>query len=112
MTTYTATFSTSETITRNSDNTYAFAWAVIRIEDGKIIDKGFSADRANAAKAAQSKMWVGVSARDRKNPALRRHHARIAKDNGFDTVQAWFDACEADAAERNAAHRIEIVVVA
>ena len=112
MTTYTATFSNNETITRNSDNTYAFAWAVIRIEDGKIIDKGFSADRANAAKAAQSKMWVGVSARDRKNPALRRHHARIAKDNGFDTVQAWFDACEADAAERNAAHRIEIVEVA
>ena len=110
MTTYTATFSNNETITRNSDNTYAFAWAVIRIEDGKIIDKGFSADRANAAKAAQSKMWSGVSARDRK--ALRRYHARIAKENGFATVQAWFDAREAEAAERNAAHRIEIVEVA
>jgi hypothetical protein len=112
MTTYTATFSTGETITRNSDNTYAFAWALIRIEDGKIINKGFSADRHNAAKAAQSQMWSGVSARNRKNPALRRYHARIAKDKGFATVQAWFDACEAVAADRNAGHRIEIVEVA
>ena len=112
MTTYAATFSNNETITRNTDNTYAFAWAVISIENGKIINKGFSADRANAAKAAQSHMWSGVSARDRKNPALRRYHARIAKDKGFATVQAWFDACEAEAADRNAAHRIEIVEVA
>lgn len=112
MTTYTATFSNNETITRNTDNTYAFAWAVIRIEDGKIIDKGFSADHANAAKAAQSKMWSGISARDRKNIQLRRYYARAAKDNGFESVADYFDHCEIQAAERNSKHRIEIVEVA
>lgn len=112
MTTYTATFSTNETITRNTDNTYAFAWAVIRIEDGRIIKKGFSADRANAAKAAQSNMWSPVSARDKKNPALRRYHAVLAKENGFASVADMHAAWDAYAAERNAKHRIEIVAVA
>lgn len=112
MTTYTATFSNNETITRNTDNTYAYAWAVIRIEDGKIIDKGFSGDRANAAKAAQSKMWSPVSARDKKNAALRRYHAGLAKQRGFASVADMHAAWDADAAEQNAKHRIEIVEVA
>ena len=112
MNTYTATFSNNETITRNTNNTYAFAWAVIRIEDGKIIEKGFSSDRANAAKAAQSGMWSPVSARDKKNPALRRYHAGLAKQRGFASVAEMHAAWDADAAERNAKHRIEIVAVA
>lgn len=111
MTIYTATFSNNETITRNTDNTYTFAWAVVRIEDGRIIEKGFSGAYATAAKAAQSTMWSGISARDRKNVQLRRHWARMAKDNGFASVADYFDACEIMAAERNAKHRIEIVVV-
>ena len=112
MNTYTATFTNNETITRNTDNTYAFAWAVIRIEDGRIIQKGFSATHANAAKAAQSNMWSSISARDRNNIQLRRHYARAAKDNGFASVADYFDHCEIIAAERNAKHRIEIVAVA
>lgn len=112
MNTYTATFTNNETITRNTDNTYAFAWAVIRIEDGKIIEKGFSATRANAAKAAQSTMWSPVSARDKKSPAVRRFHAGLAKKDGFASVAEMHAAWDADAAERNAKHRIEIVAVA
>jgi hypothetical protein len=112
MTTYTATFSTGETISRNSDNAYSFAWAVIRIEDGKIEDKGFSADKANAAKAAQGKMWSGISARDRKNAALSRHHAKLAKDAGFASVEDWIAHIDNGAIEHNAARRIEIVQIA
>ena len=112
MTKFSATFSTGETITRNSDRTYAFAWAIIRIADGRIEHKGFSADRANAAKAAQSQMRTGVSARDRKNPRLRRCHARLAKDQGFASVSDWLAHLDAEAAQHNAERRIEIVEVA
>ena len=112
MTKFAATFSTGQTITRNSDHTYAFAWAVIRIADGHIEDKGFSADRANAAKAAQAQLWTGVSARGRKHPGLRRHWAKMAKEQGFANVDALIAHWEAEAAERNAQRRIEIVAVA
>lgn len=112
MTTFTATFSTTDTITRKSDNDYTFAWAIVRIADGKIEKSGFSADRANAAKAAQAQMWSPVSARDKKNPALRRYHAGLAKTRGFASVAEMHAQWDADAAAHNAARRIEIVSIA
>ena len=111
MTKFTATFSNGQTITRNSDHAYAFAWAVVRIADGVVEATGFSADRANAAKSAQSKMWVGVSDRDAKNPALRRYWAKMAKDEGLASVDAWIAVRRAEAAEHNAARRIEVVAL-
>lgn len=111
MTTFTATFSTGQTIARKADNAYAFAWAVIRAADGKIEESGFSADRANAAKAAQAKRWSGISTRDRKNPAIRRFHADLAKKRGFATLAAFYADAEASAAAHNAARRVEIVPV-
>lgn len=110
-TTFTATFSTGATITRKSEHAYAFAWAIIRIEDGKIENSGFSADRANAAKGAQARLWPGVSTRERKHPAMRRHWALLAKDRGHATVADLFAAIEAEHAAHNAARRIEIVAV-
>jgi hypothetical protein len=112
MTKFTATFTTGDTITRNSDNSYAFAWAVIRMADDKIEKSGFSADRANAAKAAQGQMWSFVSARDKKNAALRRYHAGLAKTRGFTSVAEMYAQWDADAAAHNAARRVEIVIVA
>ena len=111
MTQFAATFSNGQTITRNSDNAYAFAWAIVRIADGKVEDSGFSADRANAAKAAQTRLWSGISARDRKNPAIRRFHADLAKKRGFATLAAFYADAEASAAAHNAARRVEIVPV-
>lgn len=111
MTQFAATFSNGQTITRNSDHAYAFAWAIVRIADGKIEKSGFSVDRANAAKGAQAHMWPPVSARDKKNPALRRYHARLAKDRGFASVAEMHAQWDADAAAHNAARRVEIVPV-
>lgn len=110
-TTFTATFSNGQTISRKTDNAYAFAWAVIRAADGKIEKSGFSADRVNAAKAAQGQMWSPVSARDKKNPALRRYHASLAKSRGFASVAEMHANWDADAIAHNAARRIEIVPV-
>lgn len=110
MTQFAATFSNGETITRNSDHAYAFAWAVIRIADGVVETSGFSADRINAAKAAQSRMWSPISARDRKNPAIRRFQADLAKKRG-QTLAEFYQAFDADVAKHNAARRIEIVPV-
>lgn len=109
MTKYTATFSTGQTITRNSDNAYAFAWAVIRIADGHIEGKGFSADRVNAAKAAQATLWTRPPSR---HPRLRRLWPKFAKQQGFASVEAWVAHGDAEAAERNEQHQIEIVAVA
>jgi hypothetical protein len=111
MTKYTATFSNGQTVTRNSDRTYAFAWAVIRIEDGKIEKSGFSADRANAANGAAAVQWKGVSARDLRNAALCRLHAKMAKDQGFASVDALHAHWDAEAVAHNAARRIEIVAL-
>ena len=87
MTQFAATFSNGQTITRNSDHAYAFAWAIVRIADGKIEESGFSADRANAAKAA------------------------LAKKRGFATLAAFYADAEASAAAYHAARRSEIVPV-
>lgn len=111
MTKFTATFSDGQTVTRNSDHAYTFAWAVIRIADGKIEASGFSADRANAANGAAAKRAKGVSARDRRNAALYRLHAKIAKEQGFATVADLHKHWDAKAAEYNAARRIEIVAL-
>lgn len=108
---FTATFSNGQTITRNSDHAYAFAWAIIRIADDKIEQSGFSADRVNAAKGAQAHVWSGFSARDRKNLALRRYHVKLAKERGFASLEAFYAGAEADAAKHNAARRIEIVAL-
>ncbi len=108
---FTATFSNGQTITRNSDHRYAFAWALIRIEDGQIEAAGMSVTRANAAKNAQAQTWAPVSAKDKKNPMLRRYHAGLAKTRGFASVANMHAQWDADAAAHNAAHRIEIVEV-
>lgn len=112
MTHFIATFSNGQTLTRNSDRDYAFAWAVVRTADGKIERSGFSADRANAAKAAQATIYTGPSARDRKHPGMRRHWAKMAKDQGFPSVDALIAHWEAEAASHNAQRHIEIVAVA
>lgn len=109
MATFTATFANGQTITRNSDRAYAFAWAVIRIADGKIEESGFSADRANAAKSAQAKQHSPISARQKKHPAIRRYHTGLAKEQGFASVADMHAAWDAEAAAHNAARRIEIV---
>lgn len=111
MTKFTATFSTGQTVTRNSDHAYAFAWAVVRIADGVIEQNGFSADRANAAKGAQARLWNGVSPRERKHPGMRGHWARLAKERGHASVAELFAAIDAESAAHNAARRIEIVPV-
>ena len=108
---FTATFSNGQTVTRNSDHAYAFAWAVIRTSDGQIEKSGFSADRANAAKSANSHMRSPVSARDKKNPMVRRYHAGLARDRGFASVADMHARWDADAAAHNAARIIEIVAL-
>lgn len=108
---FTATFSNGQTINRNSDHAYAFAWAVIRKTDGKIEDSGFSSDRANAAKGAAAKLWKGVSARDLKNIALRRYHVKMAKERGFASSDAMYAHWEAEAVAHNAGRTVEIVAL-
>jgi hypothetical protein len=103
---FTATFSNGQTVTRNSDHAYAFAWAILRGDE--IIESGFSADRANAAKGAEAKMPKALSQRDRKHPATRRYWAKLAKDAGV-TVEEWIARIDADVAAQRAARRIEIV---
>lgn len=51
--TYIATFSNGQTIIRNSERTYTFAWVVIE-KDGSTYNSGFAADRAKAEKAAMA----------------------------------------------------------
>jgi len=111
MTKFTATFSNGETVNRNSQHNYAFSWAVIRLSDGKIECFGFSADKANASKSAQSKMWSPISKKDKKNPALGKYHAFLAKDRGFASVSDMHAKWDADAAAHNAARKIEIVAI-
>lgn len=108
---FTATFSDGQTITRRSEHDYDFAWALIRIADGKIVEKGFSGTRANADKAAQGRLRTGISTRERKHPRLRRHFARIAVELGFASTEDYFAHRQAEADAYNAAHRIEIVAV-
>lgn len=54
---YTATFRNGETITRNSDNEYTFAWAVF--SNGEVFRSGFagSALLANRAARARKERW-------------------------------------------------------
>ena len=112
MTKFSATFSNGETVTRKSDRDYSFAWAVIRIADSKIVEKGFSADRANAEKSAKATMRpVGQSARHRRNAALNSYNAKLAKDRGFASVNEMQAAWDASAIAHNAARRIEIVAL-
>lgn len=108
---FTATFSNGQTVTRNSDHAYAFAWAVIRTTDNVIEASGFSADNANATKAAWAKTWKPVSTRDKKHPATRRYHASLAKHQGFASVKDMHDAWDANAAAHNAIRKIEVVAV-
>ena len=108
---YTATFSGGQTITRNSDNRYAFAWALIGIEYGQIEVSGMSATRANAAKNAQAQLWAPVSARDRRNARLFLMHAKMAEEQGFASVSALHAHWDAEAVKFNADFRIEIVEV-
>ena len=109
MTKFTATFSNGRTINRNSDHAYAFAWAIIS-DTGMIRESGFSADHANAAKGAESKMPKAPSARDRKTPSVRRYWARMAKDAGV-TVEDWIKQIDDRTAAQRAGLRVEIVAL-
>lgn len=109
MTKFIATFSDGQTIVRNSDRAYAFAYAVIG-PCGIIKNSGFSADRANAAKAAEASLPKGISSRDRKSLAMRYYHAQLAKAEGL-TYQQWVAKINEDAAARRAALRVEIVAI-
>ena len=103
---FSATFSNGETITRNSDHAYRFAWAILNTETGKVETKGFSADRANAQKAAQARMPQDISAKDKKRYA--GVHKRLAADKGM-TRDAWYEMITADTRARLAVLKIEIV---
>jgi hypothetical protein len=52
-----------------------------------------------------------VSARDKKNPPLRRYHFEMAKKRGFASVAEMYAEWDAEAAAHNARHRIEIVAL-
>lgn len=71
MTNFTATFTNGKTLTRKSNNGYAFAWmATWTHKDGsETYDSGFSASFELAQKAAKPSLpWAGVrgmSAKDR-----------------------------------------------
>ena len=71
MATYTATFKNGKTLTRKSNNGYAFAWMATWTEaDGKeYSDSGFSTSAELAAKAAKPStpfgVWKGMSAKNR-----------------------------------------------
>ena len=106
---FTATFSNGQTITRNSDHPYAFAWAIIS-DTGLIRDSGFSADRVNAAKGAEQRLPKRLSDRDRKNPSARRYWAKMAKDAGV-TVEEWIKQIDDRFAAQRAALRVEIVAL-
>lgn len=106
---FTATFSNGETISRKTDRKYAFAWAVLHL--GKIVDSGFSGDMENAIKSAQSHLPRGPSARDRKNPNVRRYWAKLAKDNGFTSVDAFIADIDAKADAKRAEMSVEIIEV-
>jgi hypothetical protein len=109
MTAYTAEFA-SKIITRNSDRTYGFAWAIFN-DDGSLYNSGFSADRANAAKAAAAALPSFLSARDRNHPAITRLHAKMAKEQGFASADALRKHWDDETTARRAAMRTEIVVV-
>jgi hypothetical protein len=110
MTAYTANFSTAA-IKRNSERAYAFAWAILS-DDGSVYKSGFSVDRANAEKAAASEMPRFVSARDRKHPGVRRHHAKMAKEQGFANADALIAHWDQETAAKRATLKIEIVSLA
>jgi hypothetical protein len=107
MTCFTATFENGTTLTRNSDRHYAFAWAIFET-DGRVYKSGFSADCANAQKAVEANMPRFLSVRDRKHPAIRRHLAKLAKEQGFACIDALHAHWDAETAARRAALRIEI----
>jgi hypothetical protein len=71
MTHYTATFANGKTLTRKSNNGYAFAWMATwtRRDGSETCDSGFSASFELAQKAAKPFLpWAGVrgmSAKDR-----------------------------------------------
>jgi hypothetical protein len=73
-----------------------------------IRESGFSADRVNADKGAESKMPKAPSARDRKTPSVRRYWARMAKDAGV-TVDQWIKQIDDRIAAQRTALRVEIV---
>jgi len=75
--TYTATFSNGETITRNSQRDYTFAWAVFRI-DGSMLEKGFAADKQKAERAVRS--LISYLTRTHVSPASPRYK-QIKKRN-------------------------------
>lgn len=75
--TYTATFSNGKTITRNSERTYTFAWAVFRM-DGSMLEKGFAADKEKAERAARS--LISYLTRTHVSPANPRYK-QIKKRN-------------------------------
>lgn len=75
--TYTATFSNGQTITRNSERTYTFAWAVFR-DDGSILESGFAADMEKAGRAARS--LVSYFTRTHLSPAHPRYK-QVKKKN-------------------------------
>ena len=108
MTAFIATFANGTTITRNSDHKYSFAWAVFTAE-GAIKKSGFSADRANAARAADAILPRPVSDKNRKNQSLMKYWAKMARDRGFANVDAMIQHWDEEAAASRAALRIEIV---
>lgn len=71
MTNFTATFTNGKTLTRKSNNNYAFAWMATwtHINGNMISDSGFSSSAELAAKAAKPSapfgVWKGMSAKDR-----------------------------------------------
>jgi hypothetical protein len=53
-----------------------------------------------------------VSARDRKHPGVRRHHAKMAKEQGFANADALIAHLDQETAAKRATLKIEIVSLA
>ena len=105
---FSATFSNGETVTSNGHRAYSFAYAVI--SSGKIVESGFTANRANAVSGAEAKMPKALSDRDKKNPATRRYWGLVAKDAGV-SLDDWIARVEVEMASKRAASTIEIVAL-
>ncbi len=93
MASYTATFSTAETVTRTSHNEYTHAWAVIA--NGDVFRYGFSGSRTLAEKAAVScrSRWITEDPDERlrraKTPAARKYVTEsIERMGGKEAVKA------------------------
>lgn len=107
MTMYTAKFST-ETITRKSNREYTHAF-LLTGPNGEGEGVGFSGSRELAEKAARQ--YGPKSFANKRVAHVAAWHRKLAKEEGFKSVQAMYDARDAEIADWWSKAKIEIVEV-